>query len=613
MKEAESIYRQVLEIDPDQAEANHLLGAIACQDGRYEIAVQLISKSILITPDIAEYHSNLGAALEKLGRLDNAAASFHRAIALKPDFADAHGNLGNALQKLGRLEDAVASYHKALALGPDTADTHSNLGNALEKMGLLEDAVASYHKALALNPNAAETHSNLGNALEKLGRLEDAVASYHKALSLKPDFAVAHSNLLLAMQYGEVTSDKLFQEHLSWNENHGTPLQPQSRQHHHVNDPEKRLNVGFVSADFRTHSVGFFVESLFAAHDRQAFAIFCYSNTSQEDATSNRLRTMVEGWRNIVALDDQAVVDAIRDDQIDILVDLSGHTAGNRLLMFTRKPAPLQVTWLGYPDTSGLATIDYRFTDDIVDPPDLSGNWNAERLIRLPNGFHCYRPCEDAPDLAPSPRTVAGHITFASFNNLVKVTPAVVHAWALILKQVPGSRLVLKHKSLTCQAVRQRYLSLLKAENVDQDRLTLLPHSPSTQAHLAEYGQIDIALDPFPYNGTTTTCEAMWMGVPVVTLLGGRHAARVGASLLTTIGQDQLIAKSVNEYVETAVALALNPDRLNTIRCGLRGRMQNSPLCDPEGFARDMERSFRSIWREWCGNPATANNDENLI
>ena len=601
LAEAKAAFRKTLELKPDDAEAHGNLGALLKMQGAFDEAVIAYRKVLEIKPRDAEAATRLGALLIGQSKLAESEAAYRKALEIRPNYAEAHNNLGVVLKEQGNTAEAEAAIRNAVAFRPDYAEAHKNLGTLLKDRGKPAEAEAAYRRTLELKPDDAEAYGNLGIALTDQGRLAEAEAAFRKALELRPDYAEAHSNLLFALHYGETALDALFNEHLSWTDQHGGYPRLSSSRHERGGDRDKRLRVGYVSGDFRHHSVSYFVEPLFAAHDRQAFAIFCYSNSKLEDATTARLRGMADGWRNIATLDDGAVVDAILADGIDILVDLSGHTAKNRLQVFARKPVPVQVTWLGYPDTTGLAAMDYRLTDAIADPPGASDDWSTERLVRLPNGFHCYRPPDEAPEVAPSPRAKLGHVTFSSFNNLSKITPAVVAAWAQILKAAPGSRLLVKNKSLTCETVRRRYLSLFEDQGVAPNRLTLLPFSDSTRSHLAAYDQVDIALDTFPYNGTTTTCEALWMGVPVITARGDRHAARVGASLLTRVGLESFIAEPVDEYVETAVTLASEPDRLETIRLGMRDRMQNSPLCDPAGFARDMEEAFRSLWQEAAG------------
>ncbi len=629
---AESLYRQILQAEPNQPIALHLLGVIAHQVGRNDIAEQWISKAIEIHPGYAEAHNNLGATLRDLGRLDEAIAHYETAIGIQPEIPNAHYNLGNALRDLGRADEALSCYQKAIDINADYAEAHSNLGLILHQLGRFDEAISRYRNAIDIKSDYAEAHSNLGNTLNHLGRLgeaaahhrtaidikpdfaegafglgitlaasgqiDEAIAHFRKAIESKPDYTDAHSNLLLTMHYGDCAKEDLLSAHRAWKGPQAANLLAQICRHDIDAEPKERLNIGFVSGDFRKHSVSYFLKSFFAARNEQGLAFYCYSNVhaDQEDAVTQDLREIVDGWRTIAHLNDEAATECILADKIDILVDLSGHTKGNRLPLFARKAAPIQVTWLGYPDTTGLAAIDYRISDDIADPSCSSDKYCVEKLVRLPDGFLCYEPLEDTPDVTPLPMRSNANVVFVSFNNLSKVTPDVVEVWSRILKAVPGSELLMKSKSFSCPDVRRRYQALFEEHAIGVERLRLLQRSPSTYDHLALYGKADIGLDSFPYNGTTTTCEALWMGVPVVTLCGDRHSARVGASILTQIGLENLIAENADDYVEKAVSLANDPDRLEPLRSDLRTRVQKSSLCDAETFASNMETAFRSMW-----------------
>ena len=524
LDEAVASYHKALAIKPDYAEAHYNLGIALQSLGKLEEAVTSYHKALAIRPDQAEAHNNLGAAFKKLGRLDEAVASCHEALAIQPDYAEAHINLGIALKELGRLDEAVASYHKALTIKPDYAEAHINLGNALRDLGKLEEAVASYHKALVIKPDYAEAHVNLGNALRDLGKLYEAVANYRKALAIKPDYAEAHSNLLFALNYGtEVTEVDFIEESRDWNRRHASVL-AETLDHANDRSPDRRLRIGYVSPDMCRHSVSYFFEPLLAAHDPAAVEAFCYAEVAAPDATTWRLETLADHWRRTVGMNDAALAENIRADGIDILVDLAGHTAGNRLLVFARRPAPVQVSWLGYPNTTGLKAMDYRLVDAVTDPEDEA----SETLVRLANGFLCYRPPDVAPPVAPS--RPAGPPIFGSFNNITKVTASCIELWSRILTEVPEARLLLKSRQLADAATRELCRDRFAAQNVAPERLELLGPLASLESHLGLYADVDVGLDPFPYNGTTTTCEALWMGVPVVTLRGGHHRGRVGAS-----------------------------------------------------------------------------------
>jgi protein O-GlcNAc transferase len=543
-----------------------------------------------------------GLEYHRTGRLAKAEACFRRVLVARPDYAEGYYNLGVALKDQGKLDEAAAAYRQAIRFKPNYAEVHSNLGNALQEQGKSDEAVAACRQAISIKPDLAKAHSNLGNALNDQGKLDEAATAYRQAIGIKPDYAAAHSNLLLSLNYDDKsTADRLFAAHREWDERHARQV---SRPTTYANDREmgRRLKIGYVSPDFQAHSVAYFVEPLLRGHDRQAVEVFCYAEVKRPDAVTAQLRGLADHWLVTVRLSDDELAERIRADGIDILVDLSGHTGNNRLRVFARKPAPVQVTWLGYPNTTGLEAIDYRLVDAVTDPVGEADAWASETLVRLEGGFLCYAALK-APEPTVPPCLKTGTVTFGSFNNPPKLSAATFDAWARLLGRLPQARLLLKGKPFADAGTRALFLARLGERGVAAERVELVASMPSIAAHLALYHRVDIALDPFPYNGTTTTCEALWMGVPVVTLRGDRHAGRVGASLLSQIGLTDLIANSVEEYVEIALALAGNPGRLDDLRGALRPRIAASPLCDRRAFARKMEGAFRTMWEAWCEAP----------
>jgi protein O-GlcNAc transferase len=430
------------------------------------------------------------------------------------------------------------------------------------------------------------------------------VAAYRKAVSIRPDHARTLSNLLFCLNYDDkLTNAELLAAHREWDERYGHEV-PRPTSYANERAPGRRLKIGYVSPDFRAHSVAYFLEPLLKAHDHQAVEVFCYAEVARADRVTEYLRGFADHWLITVGLSDDELTERIRGDGIDILVDVAGHTADNRLRVFARKPAPVQATWLGYPNTTGLSAIDYRIVDAVTDPPGQADAWASEKLLRLDGGFICYGGLEGAAPPAPPPCLTTGHVTFGSFNNPGKISNATMDAWASLLERLPDARLLLKGKSFTDPTACALYRARLAERGVAAERVELMATVPSAAAHLAVYDRVDVALDPFPHNGTTTTCEALWMGVPVVTLRGDRHAGRVGASLLGQIGLTDLLANSVEEYIEIAAALANDRSRLADLRRSLRPRMEASPLCDSRAFARKMEAAFRSMWHRWCAAPA---------
>jgi protein O-GlcNAc transferase len=634
--EAERLCRQVIALDPRHADSRHILGIIAAQTGRHESAIELIGQAIALKDDNAFYHNDLGNILVLCGQLDAAEPSFRRALALAPDFALAHYNLGllfgaqdkfteagaafqravaldpnfdaayyhlgNVFEEQGKFAESAAAFQRAIAISPDHPETYNNLGNVLTAQGKLEDASASFRRATVIRPDYAYAHNNLGNVLKEQGKIDDAIVCYDRALAIQPDYPVAHSNLLVAINYDfGLIANRSEAEARRWNERYG--LEQKTSGHAFANDrnPDRRLRIGYVSPDFRRHSVGTFIEPLLHAHDPAVVEIFCYAELRNPDAVTKRLQTRADHWRGTVGMPDEALAQRIREDRIDILIDLAGHTSSNRLPMFAHKPAPVQVTWLGYPATTGLAAMDYRLVDATTDPENESAAaWASEKLVRLQNGFLCYGPPADAPPPAPPPSLASGVITFGSFNNLAKLSPETLDAWAALLHRLPKAQLLLKWYAFADESVRALFHARFAARGIAPERVIPLPGVANIADHLAIYHHVDVALDPFPYNGTTTTCEALWMGVPVVTLKGQRHAGRVGASLLGGLGRDDLVADTVEDYIEIAATLATDSDRRTRLRQELRPLVAGSSLCDAPGFARRIEATYRAMWRNWC-------------
>jgi predicted O-linked N-acetylglucosamine transferase (SPINDLY family) len=556
------LFRRCVESDPHDHAALHALGVIADLQGRAEQALGFIERALAYAerPD-PQYLYNYGTLALRLKRYDAAERALRKALDLKPAHVGALNNLGALLSMLGRLGEAET---------------------------FLRDTVA-------LDQGHFEAHNNLGNVLKDQGRITEALESYENAIRVNPDYAVAGSNLLMCLNYCPGADPReVFEAHRAWERRQGTVAGPPPATVRHGAD-RRRLRIGYISPDFRTHSVSYFFEPILERHDRSAFEIFCYANVGVPDAVTARLRSRADGWRNICGVPDDRAASVIAGDGIDVLVDLAGHSGDNRLGVFLLRPAPVQATYLGYPNTTGLSTVDWRLTDALADPEGQEA-FHTERLYRLQEGFLCYRPPSSAPPVVKPPCLTSGQVTFGSFNVLPKVNDRVVDVWAALLRRVPGARMLIKTKPFNDPGVRKRYAGLLAARGVAVERIELLGHSASIEEHLACYNRIDIALDTFPYNGTTTTCEALWMGVPVVTLAGDRHAGRVGVSLLSRVGLGAMAAADTERYVELAAFLAGAPDRLAGLRAGLRDTVAGSSLCDEEGLTRRIERAYRDIW-----------------
>lgn len=600
--EAEACFRRALDSDPNYAEAYSNLGLALKEQGRYQEAEQSLRQALQLKPGFAGALSNLGSALQSQGRTEEAVNAYQEALRLQPDLGEAHANLAIILGDASRLAQAVSYYEKLLRRNPNSPEAHNRLGVALQAQSRWDEANQHFEAALRERPDYAEACANLGNSYVSLADLEKALASYQQALSLGPNSG-AHSSYAFYLNYspghepGEVAT-----EYKEWASKYAALPASAMLPHGNSRDPERKLKVGYVSPDFCRHSVAFFIEPVIRNHDRSRFEVFCYSNVARPDAVTERLRAAAENWREIRLKTKEQVSELIRSDGIDILVDLAGHTSGNRLLVFARKPAPVQATYLGHPNTSGLGTMDYRITDALADPPGLTEHYHTEQLVRLPRCFLAYAPPPGAPQVAPPPHLSKGHVTFGSFNNAAKINHRVIALWSKILHAVPGSRLLLKSFAFSSADTKSRFMEMFAREGIEPERIDLFNFIPEVSSHLELYREIDIALDTFPYNGTTTTCEALWMGVPVITLAGAAHVARVGVSLLSSVGLTDLIAESEDNYLARAVALANNPEYSQALRSSLRDRMQNSPLTDAAGFTRELENAYLEMWRRWCAS-----------
>ena len=563
---AEKLYRKILIKDPGHSNALHLLGVIALERNDYDKALDLIKRAIVTYPKAAPYYNNLALAYQKKGLVDEAVKAFQKAFEIDSNYSEAHNNLGTLLKDRGDLAAAASCFEAAIRI----------------------------------NPGFATAYYNLGTVLCDQGHVPEAIAAYKKALSIHPGFVQAHSNLLYTLHFSDSMSPvDVFSEHQVWEQAHARAYKPVQGDFPNDRDPLRKLNIGYVSPDFRTHSVAFFLEDVIAHHNRKQVQVFCYSSTDKKDDFTRRFSELADVWRDISTMSDDEAARLVRADQIDILVDLAGHTRNSRILIFARKPAPVQVTWLGYPDTTGLQTMDYRLTDVIADPPGLADQLATEKLVRLDGGFLCYKPPGESFTLSPPPVVKTGTVTFGSFNNNSKISERVISVWARILNRTPDSMLKLKSRSFSDAGTRKHILERFEHHGIPAERIVFENYMSSLLEHFMLYGGVDIALDTFPYNGTTTTCEALWMGVPVIALSGDSHLARVGASLLHHVGLYELLASSEEDYVEKALALSRDIPLLSELRSGLRELMAGSPLLDASAFSARIEDAFRGMWKKW--------------
>ncbi|MBW1699723.1 MAG: tetratricopeptide repeat protein [Deltaproteobacteria bacterium] len=572
--------------------------AISClENNDLDAAEDLIESVIERIPDSAEAFHVLGLIAMKRGEIRQAGRWFERAANSSADEAKYHYNYGVVLQQMGEMSRAVAAYEKALALDPYHIEARNNLAAALRDTFCLYSAEKHAREVLSSHPQNVNAWNNLGSILRDQGRIEEALDAYRRALSCGKPNSVVHSNLLLCMHYRpECNAGEIFKEHQRWAAIHCGHLKRMSPKELGDSFP-KRLSIGYVSADFRSHSVAFFLKPLLYHHDRNRFTIYCYDSGTRSDTTTDWFRKLPVTWREIHHLTDEAAARQIREDGIHILVDCSGHTDGNRLKVFAMKPAAVQVTYLGYPNTTGLSEIDYRLTDAVADPVG-EPTPATEALFRLPDGFLCYRPPDNAPSVNLLPALCNGHITFGCFSSIPKLNTQVLELWAKLLLALPSAVLMLKARQFKDTGVAASVESFFVKKRVLNNRIRIVGETSSVSDHLRWYQQVDIALDPFPYNGTTSTYEALFMGVPVITLKGKTHAGRVGASIMTRVGLSEFAVSTLQRYIELASFLSRNLELLSRIRASLRQKLM---ACnDGVAFTRQIESAFRHMWEKRC-------------
>jgi protein O-GlcNAc transferase len=663
LAEAETLCREALGVDPHHAPSLHLLGVLALQTGQPALAADLIGRAISADTRSAPYHNNLGMALRALDRAHDAEVSFRNALALKPDYRRALINLGQLLaasrpveamsllrralstgdfdldagwslavllHQQGQLQEAGDLYRQAVQVAPDTVELHENLGalllvqgrgleasdsfrralelkpasaetwlslaGALERETRLSEALAANQQAAVLQPDRAATFNAIGNLLANLGRLDESIEAYRRAIALDPNYASARSNLLMTLHSAPGVSGL---DILSEARRYGARLTAKSAASFaNTRDPNRRLKIGYVSADFRVHPVGAFLDRVIPAHDKEKVEVLFYSDTQFADEQTERLRAHADGWRPINGRTDAEAASLIAADGIDVLVDLAGHTGCNRLTMFGARAAPVQVSWLGYFGTTGVPAIDHVIADAVVAPPADAALF-TEQIMRLSRPYLCWSPPHLEMPVVAFPGLQERSVTFGCFNNRAKITSETIAVWAQILNQVDGSRLFLKSWSLADEGCRSDLVDAFANHGVEPGRLILEGFSPRAEG-LAAYNRVDIALDPFPFGGCTTTADTLWMGVPVVTLSGERWSGRMSQMILSSVGLDDWIAGDIDSYVAIAVSRANNLQGLAQLRASLRDRLERSSFCDSEGFTRTLEDAYRTAWRSWC-------------
>jgi predicted O-linked N-acetylglucosamine transferase (SPINDLY family) len=572
LDEAEARYRALISRDPANADALQLLGLVHWQRGQNEIAEDFIRRAIAIKPDVPRFHNNLGLVLAAQRRAEEAASAYRASLAISPDYAAAHGNLAVALCALGNFTDAVTHAQRAKSLEPGSAEIAKQFRIIMN---------------LASNDEV-----KIGNVSGDSGNIQAAIVHYRRAVELNPENGAAHDNLVYALNFHpDYDAGQIAAELKLWNAVHADPFLKGIRSHSNSRDPDRRLKVGYVSPDFFAQAECFFVAPLLENHDRERFEIHCYSSVRKPDELTQHLREVVDVWQDVLNLSDQALSEKIRADGIDILVDLTMHMSFSRIRAFARKPAPVQVCWLAYPGSTGMAAMDYRLTDARMDPPNRPAGY-AEKSVYLPDCWCCYAPLAGV-EITPR---ADGPIRFGSLNHSRKLGDATLNLWAKLLSRIPDSSLLLLVRS---EDQRGHIRKLFIEAGIKSDRIQFVG-SMDRLDYLRLYNRIDIVLDPLPYNGITTSCDALWMGVPVVTLIGKTAAGRAGWSLLSAAGLGDLVADTPDRFIDIAVQLAASPSRLAEMRRNLRDRFIRSPVMDAPRFARNMESAYRQMWNSYC-------------
>lgn len=603
VEEAEAAYRRAVILAPSSITALCALAELLATTERYEEAVTVYQAALLIDPSSLSTLNALGAALQAAGHLDEAIETYRRMQSLDPDNAVAHSNIGSALQAQGHIALAMKEYQRALEISPHFTSAHFNLGTSLLLLDKLDESLVYFSNTVKYNPHFYVAHNNLSATLSRLGRTEETVEACRRAIQINPEWNAMHSNLLFALTHSEVANPAdIFEEHLRFGRQFETPWLSQWPRHDNERNPERVLRIGFVSADFNNHAMASFItpvlENLIHA---TSLEIFIYSNNKVDDHITGHLRAVVGRWKQIQTLTDDELAQQIVNDGIDILIDLSGHTGYNRLLAFARKPAPLQATWMGYPMTTGLQAIDYYLTDRYFSPPGLLDDQFSEKLLRLPASAP-YVPSPSAPAIEPAPSLKNGYITFGSFNRANKVSRSVIARWSALLRAVPTAHMLLA--GMPSDRVTDMLRGWFDEESISAERLSFHPIT-NIHDYLALHRHVDVCLDTWPYAGGTTTLNALWMGVPTLTMIGRTLPSRVGATILSHQELGQFIAQDEADFLQKGINIAADPGALGSLRMGMRKRISNSALGQPALIAAGLEGALRTMWQRWCaGLPA---------
>ena len=606
LAEAMASYERVIDLAPSRPEGHYKLGTVYGRAGRNVDAEQCYRRALELQRGHLGALNNLALICFSQARFGEAEGLYREILVNRTDHVEAHINLGNLLAESGRADEALYHFRRATELRPDSAIARERLGSMLRNFGRVVEALEQIERSLEIDPRSAVAWNNLGACHFVRGEHAEADHAFAESLALDENQDAAWNNRLFLSNLVTLERDETFRRHLAYGAWLRRRCGPAALDHsRHAAEATRRLRIGFVSGDLRHHSVAYFVRGFLGALDRSQCETWAYSTSRKTDELTAELRPLFQNWRDIFDMDDAAAVRLMNDDRIDILIDLAGHTSDNRLAIFGRRAAPVQVSWIGYPATTGVDSIDYRITDALADPTDEDQLYFTERLWRMPGPFLCFSPPVVAPQVEPPAETRAGPVTFGSFNARVKLGAECLDLWVRVLNELPEARLLIKSiNGVEEVEAKEQLVADFVRRGVAAERVEVLSSIPSTAEHLKQYQRVDIALDAFPYHGTTTTCEALWMGVPVVTLGGDRHASRVGCSLLTHAGLPELIAHSTDEFVAIACALARSPQRLATYRSVLRQQMSGSVLLDAESMARRFEAAMRGMWLRYCESDA---------
>ncbi len=598
-QDAKKYFEQALSFDPQNAEAYNNMGIAWKRDGYVDHAFSCFARASEIKPDFADARNNIGAALYAFGDNETAEAEVRKGIELSPDSPAAYCILGKILRGRHAYRESVEALNKAIKLAPDLPDAYREMGLTLSDSNQLDAAMRAYRLGIGCDPKDGIAYNNLGMCHVLRGELDEALECFESAIEAIPTFSLAHSNKLFSLNYiPSIPHKELVREHFAFGEMWDKPYDENSFTN--TPDPDRKLKIGYVSPDFRKHVVLTFIEEMLKHHDRDEFELYAYAEVFNSDAETERVKGYFDHWRYTIERNSLEVAQQIRDDGIDVLVDLAGHTGNNRLPVFAVKPAPVQVSWIGYPNTTGLKNMDYILMTSHFLPEGGEADF-SEEVYNLPRVPITYRQPPVRPDIGRSPFETKGHVTFGCFNNVIKTGPAAMDAWSEILKAVPDARLMLKAHAFRNEATVNASKAAFEKRGIDPERI--ICEGPSEHSeYLKRYSEIDLALDPFPYNGGTTTLDTLFMGVPMLSLEGSSWVARIGSGLLRIVGEESLIATSVEDYVAKAVELAQNPERLQAMRDSLHDRFMASGITDHEAQTRDVEVAYRDMWRRWCAS-----------